>query len=154
VGTARPAVPSDVSRLATLCRQALSELASTRGGELFVVREARCEPFEASFAEDLQDDGRGLWVGEFDGVALGYGVVAEETLRDGTLLAVITDLYVEPGAREVGVGEAIMTSILAWATERRCRGVDAIALPGERLTKNFFEASGFTARMLVMHHRL
>ena len=43
--------------------------------------------------------------------------------------------------------------ILTWCRARDCRGIDAIALPGNRATKNFFEASGFTARMLVMHHR-
>jgi hypothetical protein len=37
---------------------------------------------------------------------------------------------------------------------RGCSGVDATALPGNRATKNFFEESGFTARLLVMHHRL
>ena len=31
---------------------------------------------------------------------------------------------------------------------------DAMALPGHRATKNFFEAHGFTARALVMHRRL
>ena len=32
--------------------------------------------------------------------------------------------------------------------------VDAIALPGHRATKNFFEEHHFTARALTMHHRL
>ena len=32
--------------------------------------------------------------------------------------------------------------------------MDAMALPGHRSAKNFFEESGFTARKLVMHHRL
>jgi hypothetical protein len=47
-----------------------------------------------------------------------------------------------------------MDSLLAWASERGCQGVDATALPGDRATKNFFEGSGFTARLLVMHHRV
>jgi hypothetical protein len=32
-------------------------------------------------------------------------------------------------------------------------GIDAFALPGMRETKNFFEGSGFTARLLVMHRQ-
>ena len=36
----------------------------------------------------------------------------------------------------------------------RLAGVDATALPGDRLTKNFFESNGFTARLLIMHRRL
>ena len=37
---------------------------------------------------------------------------------------------------------------------RGCVGIDAIALPGHRAAKNFFEAHGFTARALAMHHQL
>jgi GNAT superfamily N-acetyltransferase len=69
------------------------------------------------------------------------------------VLGRITDLFVEPGARAVGVGEALMDALLPWFRARECRGVDATALPGNRETKNFFEMSGFTARLLVMHHR-
>ena len=43
--------------------------------------------------------------------------------------------------------------VLAWCRDRQCVGVDAVALPGHRATKNFFEEFGFTARALVMHHR-
>jgi hypothetical protein len=48
----------------------------------------------------------------------------------------------------------MMGSLLEWFGARGCSGVDATALPGNRATKNIFEESGFTARLLVMHHRL
>jgi len=85
---------------------------------------------------------------------VGFASARIEQLRDGTTLGVIGDLYVEPDARGVGVGEALMDALLVWASERGCQGVDATALPGDRATKNFFEGSGFTARLLVMHHRV
>ena len=47
-----------------------------------------------------------------------------------------------------------MDQLLEWFRGRGCNGVDATALPGNRATKNFFEMSGFTARLLVMHHRM
>jgi hypothetical protein len=47
-----------------------------------------------------------------------------------------------------------MGELLAWFSARGCLGVDSTALPGARETKNFFEESGFTARLLVMHRRL
>jgi hypothetical protein len=37
----------------------------------------------------------------------------------------------------------------------RGRGItkfDAHVLPGHRLAKNFFEAGGFSARSIIMHH--
>jgi GNAT superfamily N-acetyltransferase len=93
-------------------------------------------------------------VGTVDDVVVGYATGRVESLRDGTRLGVIDDLYVEPEARAVGVGEAMMDDLLPWFQARGCKGVDSTALPGLRATKNFFEESGFSARLIVMHHRM
>src|ERR1700738_2628608 len=71
--------------------------------------------------------------------------------EDVARLAVITDLFGEEGARSVGVGEAMITELVTFASRAGCIGVDALALPGARAAKNFFEESGFTARIIVMH---
>ena len=63
-------------------------------------------------------------------------------------------LWVDPEARSVSVGEAMLNAIVEWARSQDCASVDAYALPGERITKNFFEAAGFKARLLTVHHRL
>jgi GNAT superfamily N-acetyltransferase len=154
VEAARPATRDDVPRLAELNRLALTELAEFRGGVLFATREARAEPFEDSLAAAIDDPSRCVLAGTIDDVPVGYAVAATEALRDGTRLGAISDIFVEPEARGVGVGEALMTALLAWFDAAGCFGVDAAALPGDRTTKNFFEASGFTARLLVMHHRM
>ena len=140
--------------MAELCRAALAELGPERGGPLFIAREARREPVDVSLKAALDDPDHHLVVGTFDDVAIGYLAGRIEDLADGRRLGVIEDVYVEPGARAVGVGEAMMDQALAWFEAGRCFGVDAIALPGMRETKNFFETFGFTARMLVVHHRL
>ncbi|HEX2851262.1 MAG TPA: GNAT family N-acetyltransferase [Acidimicrobiales bacterium] len=151
---ARPARPDDVAQLTELARTAQAELAPMRGGAVYVAREARPEPLEESFAADLDDPSAVVHVGTIDGVVVGYAAGRIESLRDGTRLGVLSELFVEPGAREVGVGEAMMASVLDWFRGSGCAGVDALALPGHRITKNFFEGAGFTARLLVMHHRL
>ena len=66
----------------------------------------------------------------------------------------IGDLFVEPEARAVGVGESIADQIIAFCTGAGLRRDRRVALPGARAAKNFFERSGFTARALVMHHKL
>jgi ribosomal protein S18 acetylase RimI-like enzyme len=81
-------------------------------------------------------------------------VVRAEPLRDSTTLGRIIDLYVDPGAREVGVGELLADACLEWCGARGCRGVDALVLPGNRATKNFFEGLGLTARAIVVHKSL
>ena len=54
----------------------------------------------------------------------------------------------------VGVGEALIEAIISWCTERNCVGIDSMALPGNRATKNFFETFGFKARLLTVHKPL
>ncbi|MDP9071211.1 MAG: GNAT family N-acetyltransferase [Actinomycetota bacterium] len=142
-------------RLVELSRQSLAELRSQdRGGSVFVAREGRAEPVEESLGQEVRDPGCIVVVGTIDEVVVGYATGRVEALRDGTLLGVIDDLFVEPDARAVGVGEAMMDQLLAWFRQRGCSGVDSTALPGLRETKNFFEESGFSARLLVMHHRM
>ncbi len=60
----------------------------------------------------------------------------------------------EPGARGVGVGRALLDDLVAWFSASGCRGADASALPGDRATKNFYEAAGFKARLITVHRAL
>ena len=151
---ARLASAADVARLAELARSAIDEMASQRGGAVFAAREARAEPLAASLAREVADPDAVVIAGTIDGVVVGYASGRVEILRDGSRLGVIGDLYVEPEAREVGVGEAMMGLVVNHFRASGCAGVDAMVLPGQRSSKNFFEAAGFTARLLVVHHRL
>jgi GNAT superfamily N-acetyltransferase len=158
VEAARPATADDRDRLIVLATEAIAELAPMRGGEVWSRREARPQPVDDSIDAALASSvpgGNGLVVvGTVDGAVIGYGIVRAEVLRDGALLGVIEDLYVEDEARGIGVGEAMMDRIIAWATEQGCIGVDALALPGNRATKNFFETFGLVARAILVHRRL
>ena len=149
----RPAAPVDVPRLAELARAAIAELAPMRGGEVWRAREARPEPIEEGLAAALDDADSRVLVATIDGVVVGYSVVRLEHLADGSVLGVVDDIFVEEDARQIGLGELMMEDLVGWCDERKCLGMDAMALPGHRATKNFFEESGFTARKLVMHHR-
>jgi GNAT superfamily N-acetyltransferase len=154
VEAARPATGDDVARLAELVAEAVGEQAEGRGGRIWSAREARAVPAEASLAELVDDPGALVLAGTIDGTIVGYAVAVTEELRTGDRLGVVTDVYVEPGARAVGVGEALLDQVVAWCDEAGCIGIDALALPGNRETKNFFESFGFTARAIVVHRRL
>jgi GNAT superfamily N-acetyltransferase len=120
-----------------------------RGGPLRLLREL------APFDRQLLDAPAAIVVvGTIDDVVLGFAHAVGETLPDGSELAVLGGLYVDPGAREVGVGEAMMDLVLGWCGERGATGIDAVALPGDRATKNFFERFGLTARAIVVHRSL
>lgn len=152
--SARPAFATDVDALAGLARLAEAELAPMRGGGIWSAREARQEPLEAGFTQDLADPAARVLVGTIDEVVIGYAVARIERLNDGTDLGVVVDIFVDEGARGVGVGDVMMADLVAWCRHGGCVGIDAMALPGHRASKNFFEQHGFTARKLVMHHRL
>jgi ribosomal protein S18 acetylase RimI-like enzyme len=147
----RPAVAGDLPRLAELAAQAVAEQAEARGGAVWAAREARSLPADDTLEADLTAPDTLVLAGTIDGVVVGYLVVHTEELRDASVLGRITDVFVEPEARDVGIGELLVDASLAWCDERRCRGVDAVVLPGNRATKNFFETMGFTARALTVH---
>jgi 8-oxo-dGTP diphosphatase len=147
--SARPAGPDDRDRLTVLWREAGEEARAQRGGLLL---EAMLTP-DATPDHALDDPDRLVAVGRIDEVVVGF-VTAHLGEHAEPPVAVIDILYVEPPAREIGVGEALAGCVLEWATERRCQGVDASALPGNRRAKAFFEDNGFVARVLTMHRPL
>jgi GNAT superfamily N-acetyltransferase len=140
----RPAGPEDDARVAQLKADAIAEQVDGRGGAVWSQREALREPPGESQT----------FVGVIDDAVMGYASVGLDTLADGKLLGVVTAIFVEPGARGVAVGEAMLDAVIEWCTAKGCVGIDAHALPGNRDTKNFFETFGLTARLLVVHRKL
>jgi GNAT superfamily N-acetyltransferase len=67
---------------------------------------------------------------------------------------VLSEIYVDPAARGLGVGERMMDLVLSWCADHHCQGIDSLALPGMRDSKNFFERFGLKARLLVVHRAL
>lgn len=152
--SARPAAEEDLERIAELASEAIVHLSAEKGGAVWRRREARREPVMPGLRAALADPAQVLVAGRIDEVIVGYGSARTEPLADGGLLGIVTDVYVEPAARGVAVGEAVMDELLAWCRAQGCFGVDSLALPGDRETKNFFERYGLVARAIVVHRRL
>lgn len=151
---ARRAADSDIAAVTELAVTAAAELAPRRGGYVWARLEARAEPLEQSLDRDHRSDDALVVVGTIDEAVVGYGVIRLVELHDGAVLGRVTDIYVMPEARGVGVGEAMMDALMDWARRRACIGVDSLALPGDRETKNFFETHGLVARAITVHHSL
>jgi GNAT superfamily N-acetyltransferase len=132
-----------------LLGEVLSGATSKRGGAALVA---------SATAPDLIDRWTGagaqLLVGEFEGVVVGLlgATVAPQEVwpRRG----LIECCYVEVGARGVGVGSALLQAAVDWCRSRECAEVDAVALPGDRATKQRLEGAGFAARLLTLSRRL
>lgn len=152
--SARPATVDDIDRILELSRALRAEMGAQRGGELWWRTHDPVEHHGPGLRALLGYDDDCLLVGTVDTEVVGYAIARSHRLPDGAHLAIVGELFVEPAAREVGVGEALVGAILAWAEDRGCVGLDATALPGNRAAKNFFETHGFTARSLTMHRPL
>jgi GNAT superfamily N-acetyltransferase len=130
---------------------ARAELAGQRGGALLAGSMSGSPSVEELLEEAPHDEDRIVVVGTTEEAAVGFTLVRCDRRRSEPI-GVIEAIYVEPSARMVGVGEAMIDLVVAWCAARRCAGVDAPALPGSRPAKAFFEDSGFVTRLLVMHH--
>ncbi len=151
------AARDDADRCGELCRRALDSLQHVRGGALFSRREtglvAKALLRPGGLDRLMADDRRRVLVGMIDEAVVGLAVGHVDAVGE-TSLGIIDACYVEPEARGVGVGCALVDNLVAWFTSSGCRGVDVTALPGDRETKNFLEGSGFKARLLTMHRPL
>jgi GNAT superfamily N-acetyltransferase len=151
--TARPAREDDLPACLDLLAWALTDARSVRGGPALVgnvtpadllARWMDAAPAEAT-----------VYVGEFHQAVVGLAAATVAVRPHATELSGrIECCYVEEQARGVGVGTALMDSMVAWCSQRACRDVDALALPGDRLSKQRFEGAGFTARLLVLSRPL
>ena len=147
---ARPATASDRASCLQLLTEALAHARSMRGGTA-LVGGATAEDLLARWAEG--EEPAELFVGEYAGAVVGVLALATRE-RDGERRGRIDCCYVEADARGVGVGAALMEAAVAWCETSGCIEVDALALPGDRATKQRLEAAGFTARLLTLSRRL
>ncbi len=150
----RAATTDDLDELVRLDTAARAHLHAQRGGVVHLLRSARPDPPLDSLRADLDDPDARVSLGCIGSVAVGYAVVRLVVLGDGRLVAEVSDIFVEPPARDVGVGAALMDDAVAWAVAQHCVGIDAHAMPGDRHTKNFFESHGLVARAITVHREL
>ena len=150
----RPATADDLPRLVELAAQARDELSQNKGGRVWALADARQHPFDERLRRELADPSVLVLVGTIDDAVIGYAVGAVRELAGGDRIGVLSDVYVEPGGREIGVGDQLLEDVLSWCGAQGCVGVDSLALPGDRHTKNFFEAHGLVARAIIVHRSL
>ncbi len=114
------------------------------------------EPVAAALKDAVEDDRTSVYLGGIDGVPLGFAITRSVDMlpqADGERVGTVDYIYTVPEARGVGVGAAMMDLAMADLRAAGHLRFDAFALPGHRRAKNFFEANGFSARRIVMHHQ-
>lgn len=150
---ARPADAADLPALIRLYRGLEAEMTALH--PMWPLADGLAEPVESSFQRLLGDDEALVVMGDIDGYPFGFAVARiEEILPQaaGEKIGSIRLIYVEPEAREISLGEEMRDHLVDELRRRGISRFDAHVLPGHRLAKNFFEAGGFSARAIIMHH--
>lgn len=151
--TARLAESTDIPALETMYRALEREMESLH--RMWPVADGLDEPVTGSLSEALGEDDTLVVIGEIEGYPFGFLLARVERLlaqADGELVGAIRLIYVDEEAREVALGEEMREMVLDVLRDRGITKFDAHVLPGHRLAKNFFEAGGFSARSIIMHH--
>jgi len=150
----RLAVLADAEVLGWLVVGARAELPDKKGGDVV----QRLDPYRvdpsARVMAAVEDPDTTVLLGCIDGTPVGYGLMTVASVSDGSLQATVDELFVDPEARSVGVGETIIEALKADAMERGAVAIQSTALPGDRATKNFFESQGMVARAIIVHRWL
>ncbi|MFV1990189.1 MAG: N-acetyltransferase family protein [Acidimicrobiales bacterium] len=150
----RLATTNDLSTLVLLYDQMVAEQASARGGYVWEQTRPPHENSSTRLADAIAAENEWVLLGTYSGVAVGFAALKLQPLRDGDVMGVVQDLFVDPQAREVGVGEVLMNRIIELCRSHNCIGVDAMVLPGNRSAKNFMESHGLKARLIQVHKDL
>lgn len=151
--SARVATRDDIPTLESLYRGLEEEMTALHA--MWPVADGLDEPVAESIGTALTDPETIVLIGEIDGYPFGFLLARVERLlaqADGERVGALRLIYVDHDAREVALGEAMRETALTLLRERGITKFDAHVLPGHRLAKNFFEAGGFSARSIIMHH--
>lgn len=141
----RLAQPTDGLSLADLERDARTLLVEQRGGPALLAE----QPAVGDWAAAMLEDHRAVFVGTLDGTVFGY-----LELLLGEPAAVVRQVFVEPEARQLGLGDALLEAAVEVARAAGCETIEGTALPGDRDTKNLYERGGIVARKITVSKRL
>jgi GNAT superfamily N-acetyltransferase len=141
----RPAHHGDAAALHDLEAQARHALIDQRGGAALLAE----QPPVGDWRTAIDDHSRWIGVGELDGFVVGY--IEMVTRGD---IADVRQIYVEPGARELGFGDEMLEAARVEAQRHGCSVLEGTALPGDRETKNLYERAGMTARKIIVSTQL
>jgi len=102
------------------------------------------QPLDAEIREILESEL--AFVGEDDGVVIGYALVRRRSAE----LATVVDVYVAPGARGSGIAPRIMREVVAALRDEGVTRVDLAVPASSALARSFYARWGLRDEVIVM----
>ena len=142
----RRASESDCEVLENLESEARANLDHFRGG---IRLGDEFELVGKRWSSVITDSSTNTFVAGVDETVMGY-LVAKLGQTNSGKIATIEQVFVTKDARNIGIGDALVSATIAWAKAESLVALDGFALPGDRETKNLFERSGLVARLITV----
>ena len=142
----------DAEVLSELEAEMRGALAEVRGGARWLDAHVRIGPDWSTAISE-----RAVFVGTIPVDNESDVVVAflvADFLADPMPVVRVDRVYVEPDARELGFGDALVATAMQWGREVGAELFEAETLPGDRNLKNLYERAGVTARLITVSKRL
>jgi GNAT superfamily N-acetyltransferase len=145
----RRARPAEVDELRALEGEARTALVDVRGGGRWLDEHPEIgDRWEDSLGERVV---LAAVIADQDQPDVVVGYLVLDLVDD---VARIDQVFVTPGARELGFGDALVEVAAEEAISAGARVLEGQALPGDRETKNLYERAGITARLITVSRRL
>lgn len=133
----RVATEADREQIATLDDEARTDALRHRGATLLF---DELGSFEARWSTVPRE--RTIHVAEVSSTIVGFVSV----VIGGRPRPLLESVFVTAQARQLGIGAALLREAI---TRHGTAHLDALSLPGDRLTKNLYERGGLKARLIV-----
>ena len=141
----RPADGDDVGQLIELEEKARASLVDARGGRRWLDEHRLVGP---DWPQRIARGG--VFVAELRVTELRPVVVGFLAIDLGEPVSSVEQVYIEPEARELGFGDALLAAAVDAARGAGASVFEGEALPGDRDTKNLYERAGITARLITV----
>lgn len=146
--TVRSASEQDVPAIVDLAKEAQTEIAQFRGHEQLLEDSTSTEQ---QWATAIASDTNVVLVALSSMSIIGY---AKGDIDDKGAICLVSHVFVDPQARQLGIGAGLVGEIARVAKAKGCQTLDAVALPGDRKMKNLYERIGMPARLLIASKNL
>jgi GNAT superfamily N-acetyltransferase len=136
----------DVAQLELLESEARFAVHDQRGGQQWLSE----HPEVGDWAAVIARPGTDVAVAYIGSAVVGYLVAdlgVDRVVR-------VDQVWVTPGARENGFGDALLEFVIERARQAGAVAVEGQALPGDRHTKNLYERAGIVARLITTYKLL
>ena len=115
--------------------------------ELFFLRMSNIDESLLTYYKDIEFTKSKNFLLHCEDVPIGYAKLFEDKKY-----SLLTEIFIKEEFRELSLGTFLLNCVREYV-EKIQSSLTTVTLPSDRVAKNFYEASGITARILLMEEK-